>query len=232
MTTIKIGDMPIAVDNRFDLFPAVAREYLTTEEPLFTVAVDDADIEEEREISRCDYEPDYYESIIAYRKIAERLPEYSAFVFHGCAVIIGGKAYIFTAKSGVGKTTHMRLWLSEFSDVEVLNGDKPTLMIRGGISYVCGTPWRGKEGYGKNDICELGGIVFLSRGEENRASTIAVTDAVSKFCEQVYLPKKSRTALVKTLRLADEVIRSVKLVSLECNMSPEAAHISRSAIED
>ena len=194
--------------------------------------VTDEDIGEERELSGTDYSNGYYESIVAYRKIAERLPEFDAFVFHGSVLSVGDeKAYIITANSGVGKTTHTRLWLSEFQgEAHVLNGDKPIIRIIDGKTYACGTPWQGKENYGCNEILELSGISFLERGEVNRARDITPTEAVTRFMSQIYLPKSNLAALSKTMRLADKVIRGTHLVALECNMNPEAAHVCRAAL--
>lgn len=231
MIKICIAGLPIGIDNRFSHIKYQAREYLTEKEPLFTVSVSDEEIEAERKFSNTNYENGYYESIISYRKIAEILPEYDAFLFHGCVIEVDGIAYIITASSGVGKTTHTKLWLSEFGDgVSIINGDKPTIRIIDGIPYAYGTPWQGKEGYGKNTSARVGGIVFLSRGEENRAGQIEASEASTRFISQIYLPKSTRSALVKTMQLANKMIGSVKLVGLECNMSPEAAHVCRRAL--
>ena len=139
--------------------------------------------------------------------------------------------YILVGESGVGKTTHTRLWLSEFAgEASILNGDKPLVRIIDGKAYACGTPWKGKEGYGRNEILPVAGIAFLSRGEKNFASEIVPGEAVTRFMSQIYLPKKDKSALVKTMRLADKVIKGVKLVHLECNMEPEAAHVCRAAL--
>lgn len=231
MITIKIAKLPIGIDNRFDYIEYLARDYITDEPPLFTVAVSDAEIREEMRISETNYEPGYYEGVVAYRKISERLPAYDAFMLHGSVIECGGKAYIITANSGVGKTTHTRLWLSAFGgEVSVLNGDKPIIRFMNGKPYACGTAWQGKENYGRNAIVEVGGIAFLSRAEKNFAAPISPSDAVMRFMSQIYLPKKSTEALSVTMRLADRMIRSVKLVALECNMEPEAAYVCRRAL--
>ncbi|MBQ2211692.1 MAG: hypothetical protein II410_02255, partial [Ruminococcus sp.] len=39
-----------------------------------------------------------------------------AMLVHSSALICGGKAYLFSADSGVGKSTHTRLWLDAFGD--------------------------------------------------------------------------------------------------------------------
>jgi hypothetical protein len=231
MIVLKIAELPIGIDNKYPRIANMAKDYLTNEEPLFVVSVTEEEIDGERIASNTDYPRSYYESIIAYRKIAEKLPEYDAFLFHGSVIEVDNKAYVITANSGVGKTTHTRLWMGEFpGKVSILNGDKPILRIINGKPYACGTPWQGKENYGKNAVRELCGFAFLTRAAENKAYKISEGDAVMRFMTQIYLPKSEKSALLKTMQLANRVIGSVKLVMLECNMNPEAAHVCRRAL--
>ena len=139
-------------------------------------------------------------------------------------------AYAITAHSGVGKTTHTRIWLNEYGDkVKILNGDKPILRIIDGRIYACSTPWMGKEGYGYNAIRPLGGIAFLSRGIQNKSRVIAPADAVMRFMNQVYLSKENILSLTKSMRVVDRILSGTSLYEFECNMQPDAAHVAYEA---
>ena len=232
MINIKIAGLTVEIDNKYTNIEYMSEDYLTDEKADFSVSVTNDDVKAERDLSNTDYPDAYYESTAIYRKIAEKMPEYDGFLFHGSVIDFHGKAYVITASSGVGKTTHTRLWLSEFGDeVSIINGDKPIIRFIDGKFYACGTPWMGKEGYGKNAMRELRGFVFLSRGEKNLAKEISPSDAIVRFMSQIYLPKKNKMNLIKTMQLADRVIKNSKLISLECNMDKEAAHVCRAAIE-
>lgn len=232
MISIDIGGITVGIDNKYDYVKLLAADYLTDAPALFTVRATEKEIAEERARSEVNTTDAYFESIVAYRNIAETLPTMDAFVFHGSVIKYGDKAYIITAKSGVGKTTHTRLWLSEFSDAcYVLNGDKPVVRYKDGAFFVCGTPWRGKEMYGVYETAPLGGIAFLERGVENKSYEISTADALSKLILQVYKPK-NKLAVIKTISLMDRLLNEVPLVRLECNMNPEAAHVARAALVD
>lgn len=232
MITIKIAQIPIGIDNKYDYIESLAAEYLTDEEPLFTVSSTEAELDVERTMTDVEFSNGYLESIVSYRKIAEILPKYDAFVFHGAILNYDGNAYAFTARSGVGKTTHTKLWLSEFPDkAHYLNGDKPVIRIIDGVPYASGTPWRGKENFGVNEIAPLKGIALLSRGETNTAEPIEPTMGVLRLVSQMYLPS-DRDAVQMTMRLANRVINSVKFIELKCNMDPEAAHVAKKAFLD
>lgn len=70
------------------------------------------------------------EETAVYRKIADKMVDYDTFVFHGSVIAVEGQAYLFTAKSGTGKSTHTRLWREMLGDKAVMvNDDKPMLRV-------------------------------------------------------------------------------------------------------
>ena len=227
MVKLDIAGLTVGIEHRYGYLPVLCRDYLAPQEkePIFTVCPTQAELDAEGALSEPRLPDAYLESVVAYRKIAEKLPSYGAMVFHGAVVVLDGRAYAFTARSGVGKTTHLRLWLKAFGErAYVLNGDKPVLLWKDGRAYICGTPWKGKENLGEGGILPLSGIGFLQRGEKNEAGPMAASDALARFLTQVYMPKNGE-ALLQTMSLCDQVLSSVPLLSMRCNMDIEAAHV-------
>ena len=168
----------------------------------------------------------YCECICLYRAIAEQLPMLDRFVFHGAAVEIGGRGYIFTAPSGTGKTTHVELLLKNYPEnVAIVNGDKPIVHVTDGGARVCSTPWAGKEGMNRNVSRDLAGIVLLRRGEVNRIREVQPSDHFAAIMAQTYFPGDA-LARVRTLELLDKLAKQVKFYVLECNISDDAAKTS------
>ncbi len=228
MFTVKIADLTVGIDNRFSYVEEISRDYLTQEEPLFILSANDGDIEYEKKLSEEDFPIGVFESTAIYRKMAEKLTEYDAFIFHGAVIEYKKRAYLFTAKSGVGKTTHVRLWHKRFpKDVSVLNGDKPIIRLVNGEVFAAGTPWRGKEGYGKPGMLPLSGIAFLERGENNEAYPVKSDEVLLKFATQAYIPRTEGAG--KILALFDKILARVPLVALKCNMNPDAADVALKA---
>ncbi len=232
MFFLKIANLTVSIDNRYEYVRRVCQEYMAppTDAPDIELVMTDEDILSEPQPEDVTLPPAILESTAVYRKIAERLLLYDAFVMHGSVIAVDGKAYIFTAKSGVGKTTHTRLWLEKFGErAHVLNGDKPIIRFINGTPYACGTPWRGKENYGVNEMLELSGIVFFGRGAENKAYPMEKEDAFFALSGQIYR-SRDKDVLLKTLALTDRLISSVKLVRAECNMEIEAAEVVYTAL--
>ena len=80
MIVISIADIPIGIENRHKFIVALSKDYLTDSEPVFTVSASDEEIAREREMSDDEFSDGYLESIVVFRKIAERLPEFDAVV--------------------------------------------------------------------------------------------------------------------------------------------------------
>lgn len=90
---------------------------------------------------------------------------------HSSVVTKDGRAYMFLAKSGTGKSTHSRMWLENISGTELLNDDNPIVRIfEDGSTKVFGSPWSGKTPCYKNKSAELGAMVLIRRCSENRIS--------------------------------------------------------------
>ena len=222
MLTIKVAEIPVGIDNRFRHIEWLSRDYLTDEEPHFTVSATPEELIREQSFTEEKFSDGYLESTVIYRKIAEQLAGYDAFVFHGAVLSVDGRAYAFTARSGVGKTTHTRLWLERFGErAFYLNGDKPIIRFIDGTPYAYGTPWRGKESYGTNASAPLCGIAFLERGAENKAESVDPDLVSTTLLSQMYIPRSGASA-AKVLSMCSKLLDSVKLIRLECNMEPDA----------
>ena len=67
MFKIKIADLVIEIDNRYDFVKRMCRDYIEEEEPAtFSVCVTDADLEEERAASEEKFSDGYIDSVCVY----------------------------------------------------------------------------------------------------------------------------------------------------------------------
>lgn len=170
------------------------------------------------------------EQLSLFREIAERAPDFGSFLFHGASISYDGKAYLFGALSGTGKTTHIKLWMEFLGEkVQIVNGDKPLLRVRRDGVDVCSTPWAGKEGMQRNCIVPLQAICLLQRGETNHIERVAPKDYLNLIMQQVYIPRNAK-ALEETLTLLDQVLQAVPVYLLHCNISEDAVRTSFPAL--
>ena len=230
--TYCFAELIICVSSKGGKVYQMCKPYVTEGMPHFSISVAQQDIDYER--SRADrpgYSDAYLETLAVYRKIAEKMPEYDTFLFHGSAIAVGGKAYIFTAKSGTGKSTHARLWREMLGDRAVMvNDDKPLVRVHpDGAATVYGTPWDGKHHLSANIAVPVRAICILERAKENSIREITKAEALPMLLQQTYRPADP-AALKKTLTLIDRL--NVKLFRLGCNMERNAAETSYNAMKE
>ena len=224
---IKIADLNVKMECRYKKTRRYCSDYIVEAFDSDIVAkISDVEIDEELRLYESPHSREYCEGICLYRSIAEQLPFFDRFVFHGAAVSANGKGYIFTAPSGTGKSTHISLWMKLFGDkVSVINGDKPIVRILEDRAVVYSCPWAGKEGWKNNISASLGGICLLRRGKENKIIKISPSEYFDELMRQVYIPKNSE-AMLKTLELVDALAKIVPFYLLECDISDDAARTS------
>ena len=208
-----------------------------TESPVyFSIVTTQSDIDFEREKSAREdikegipirhFSDAYLETLAVYRKIADHLLSRDTLLFHGSVIAVDGEGYLFTAKSGTGKSTHTRLWREYFGERAVMvNDDKPLLHITDSGVTAYGTPWDGKHRLSTNTAVPLKGICILTRDTTNHIEQAEPHDTYPMIVQQT---NRSLTAdgMKQTLSLIDRMLNVVPVYRLGCNMDIEAARVA------
>ena len=212
------------------------RPYETSVEESFSVEPTKADLLRMRESLRHAAEREghagpperdaYLERYAVHALLAEKLVGYDVLLMHGSALCMDGQAYVFTAKSDTGKSTHARLWREVFADrVWMINDDKPMLRIKPDGVTVWGTPWTGKHRLGRNAGAPLKAVTELRRGTRNHIEPMSKTDAFPLLLRQTYASADPAVS-VRILELEKRLLDAAEFYSLCCNMEPEAALVA------
>mgnify|MGYP003297705073 FL=1 len=228
---VGLADKYIEINSVYDELRNFFKDYLVTDvTPDFSVSLSNDDILAEQEAtSENQFSPTYLETLALLRKLAEILPSHSRILMHGASISYNDHAYLFTAPSGTGKSTHIRLWKRYLGDdVKIVNGDKPFISLED-EPMIYGSPWAGKENWHRNCKMPLKGICFVQRGTTNSIRRIEASECLSLLFKQVYLPADTLAAGL-TLELVDTLIKKVPLYVLTCDMSEEAVKCSFEAL--
>ena len=154
----------------------------------------------------------------------EQLAKYDGVMLHASCVEYNGKAYLFSARSGTGKSTHTHLWLKYLPGSRIINDDKPAIRIIGSKAYAFGTPWSGKTNESINTGVPIAGIAFLSRGE-NAIKRVNGFSVLKDFMDQTVRPS-SKELMEPMLDVLDKILTGVPVYRLSCDMSEEAVKTS------
>jgi len=236
--TLKLAGIPFYIKAMHASTRDFCKEYLTEEAPLFSVSITQTYIEKMRENDRrtaiakgktpVKHSDSYLETLALADLLLEILINHNVIMFHGSVMAVEGKACLFTAQSGTGKTTHCKLWLDNIPNCHIQNGDKPLIKFCDNGIYVCGSPWMGKEKYGTNETLPLAGICILERDECNHIESIPLNQCFEFLLRQCHVPSGAKSIL-SVLQLVEK-LSAVKLYRLNCNMDAEAAFVSYDAM--
>ena len=223
---IKIANKVIEINAFNETTKKYCLSFLSEEEPNYVITMTKEDLENEASNST-DGKVYVNEEISAlYRKIADLLVEDNIVVFHSSAICVNGGAFLITARSGVGKSTHARN-LKEFigEEFKYINDDKPLIKVGDDIT-VFSTPWNGKERRGSDISAPLKAILFLNRGETNTYRKIDNKEEIYiKMLSQIYLPKE-KFKREKALKVADNLLKNVNFYEINVTKDIESAKMT------
>ena len=166
-------------------------------------------------------------------EFCKKLLSLSGFMLHSSAVCYEGRAYLFSAPSGTGKSTHTEIWQRVFGaeNAVIINDDKPVIRLENGCFYVYGTPWSGKGDKNLNIRVPLQGICFLERGKKNHIERISEKDAIVSILNQT-VRTPDINIMNSLLSLIDELLKNIPVYKLSCNMEDEAAEVSYNGMKN
>ena len=237
---MQIAGHTAEITGRFDSTPHQFSRYLTDRAPDFSVTVSPEDLWFEQEeldrealeegFRRRIFTDPFLERAAIQRKFAEYLLHHNILLLHGSTVAVDGKAYLFTARSGTGKSTHTRFWTEVFSGSALMvNDDKPFLEISESGVLAHGSPWSGKHGLDTNISLPLAGICLLERGSENIIRPAVPSEMLPRLFHESYRPQDP--AYFETYcHLVEQLSESVPLWHMYCTRDPEAARIAYAAM--
>ena len=235
---IEIAGQVAAVTSVFESTPHHFSKYRTDREADFSVTVTpddlrfeqhDADMEAAEEGFRQRNFPEpFLERAAIQRQFAEHLLERNTILLHGSTLALDGKGYLFTARSGTGKSTHTRLWREVYGQrVQMVNDDKPFAQLAPSGITVWGSPWSGKHGLDTNIGVPLAGICLLERGAENiirQAEPAELKELLRGFRPRTEAQAASYDTLL------EQLLQKTKLWHLYCNKNPDAAAVAFEAM--
>ncbi len=234
--TVELAEVPVRIRCKHHQTRSYLAAFSTDREPYFTVEPEESDLARvQAEFDRTAaleersgeaLAPWYLENTAVHALLAEGLTAYNVLLMHGSALSMDGKAYIFTASSGTGKSTHARLWRELYGErVVMINDDKPMLRIADDGITVYGTPWRGKHRLGMNGSAPLCAIVSLERGAENRIEPMQKAEAFPVLMKQAFSSKDPAT-MTRILAMEQTLLEKIPFFLLHCNMDPDAARVA------
>lgn len=220
-----ICGMKLKIKNKYDMIEKLSEDYIIKE--VIPDAVFEADEREiDNELTRYpQFSRGYHECVVIFRKLCEFVIPHGIFFFHSAVVEFENNGYIFTGKSGTGKSTHAALWEKYMPSAVIVNGDKPLIKLEDDGFYAYSTPWCGKEMKQKNKKVRVVGVCFIEQAKENFITELTSTQVISRIFDQtVYM--KNPELNVMLMDMINKFITDIPFYLLKCDMSEAAVKIA------
>ena len=215
--TILLAGIIIEIDTITTGTCVLCRDYLYEGKPDCRIKISKEDIDQEWHNNKSiRHNKVSAETTAVFRKIANELINYNILLMHGAVISLYDNAYMFSAPSGTGKTTHIKLWLQNAADTIVINGDKPLIKVSEKNVLAYGSPWSGSENMNSNTAKPLRSIVLLVRSERNHIEKVDFSRIYPFLLQQTYIPNDASKAK-KALSLLSALYQKVSLFRFECN---------------
>ena len=228
---IKVADLVVEMDVKSEFLLSRLGPYYCSEEEKTDISIDVSEqFYLDRQAENPHMSPGECECLWSGGYFYEQLTRFGGIMLHASCVEYGGKAYLFSARSGTGKSTHTHLWLKYLPGSRIINDDKPAIRYIDGVYYAYGTPWSGKTDESVNIGVPIEGIAFLSRGE-NSIRRIPGIKALKLFMDQTVRPR-DKALMGNTLEILNKVLTDVPIYELSCDMSEEAVRTSYNGMKN
>lgn len=199
MANYRIADITVEMQPRYALLKDRAELFRTDDSliPDLKVTFSDADMEVKLQ-SNPNHSPEQVEYLFTGAKLSGKLWRVNATMIHASAIEVDGVAYVFSADSGVGKTTHTKQWLKRFGTrAQLINDDKPIIRKCSDGFFVYGSPFSGTCDENRSVRVPLGAIIFLKQDNHNWVTTLSAIDAIKRLINQCGISRMKRAATAR-----------------------------------
>ena len=143
------------------------------------------------------------------------------FLLHASYIAWKGKAILFTAPSGTGKSTQADLW-KKHRGAEVINGDKAVVRITENGVEACGIPYSGSSGICKNVTLPLAAVVYLSQAPQTSIQQVNGFKAYRRIWEGCSVNTWNQNDVAAVSKTVQCVLQAVPVYHLACTPDESA----------
>lgn len=142
-------------------------------------------------------------------------------VFHCAYIEHNGKAILFTAPSGTGKSTQADLW-AKYRGTEIINGDRAAVRLADGVLMAEGIPFAGSSQYCKNRSLPIEAIVYLGQAPKTTIRKLRGYEAFAKIWEGVSVNTWDKEDMELVSEVVQQAAANVPVFHLPCTPDESA----------
>lgn len=155
------------------------------------------------------------DKLLQYLPMRDLMLEYGSLLLHSSRIEVDGKAILFTAASGGGKTTQARLWEQQ-RHARIVSNDRSVIRLTDGGIMSSGYPADGSTPICSPEQIPLGAIVILRQGRENRAEPLSAGAALRELMSQTAADSWNGSQRTKLMLLWADILEKCPAFLLSC----------------
>lgn len=158
-----------------------------------------------------------------------RMIERGGLILHCAYIEHHGRGILFSAPSGVGKSTQAALW-EKYRNSVTVNGDRALLRKKEGKWLACAWPVCGSSQICKRVDVPVHAIVMLRQGKKNSVMRLSPIEAFRQLYPQVTVNQWNPEFVQAAINGIEDLILQVPVWQLTCDISEEAVQCLENAL--
>ena len=145
------------------------------------------------------------------------------YILHCSYIVYNGRAVLFTAPSGTGKTTQAELW-QKYRNAEIINGDRAAVRLVDGTLMAEGIPYAGGSPYCKDRSLPITAIVYLGQAPETTIRRVRGAEAFFKLWEGVSVQTWDKADMENVSAVVQRTAAQIPIYHMPC--TPDEAAVA------
>lgn len=170
-------------------------------------------------------------SVLKILEAEHLLAQNHGVLLHASYISREGRAVLFTAPSGTGKSTQAELW-HRLRGARQINGDRAAVMFRSGRAEAAGIPFSGSSGICENVTLPLTAIVYLSQAPETKLTRLTGVRAFRRIWEGCCVNIWNREDVAACTQTVMDILATVPVFHLACTPDESAVLALERALEE
>lgn len=152
------------------------------------------------------------------------------FILHSSFISWKNHGILFTANSGVGKSTQADLWKT-WEGADIINGDRSGIRKVNNEWRAYGLPYAGSSDIYRNEFYLMKVIVVLEQAKENKIERLSAANAFRYLYPQITMHPYDKEFMQKLLVDLEDLIANIPIYKLYCLPNKEAVEVLKKEVE-
>ncbi len=154
---------------------------------------------------------------------------FGGLLLHSSFIRWQGQGILFSADSGVGKSTQADLWV-KYQGAEILNGDRAGLRKEGDVWNAYGLPYAGSSRIYHNESAPVAAVFMLEQAAANEIQLLTPAQALRKLYPQITIHSWDAGYVQSVLPLIEDLVLRVPVCLLRCRPDQEATEVVKNRL--